>query len=227
MTAYSFLKSAAAVGLFALSAFANAGSITIFSDRSAFNASVGSTTLEDFTGGAHFPIPGGSLSSTSSFGGLAAGQIKAGAVYTTPVGSANYFNIDSGGGFLGGFLDGFDPSTRDLTITYSPLVSAFGFDTNGLMPDFDLTINFTSGSDYLAHYSGINAMTFFGFQSTASDISSVIISGNNSFFGFAIDDHAFGGQVAEVSQVPEPATLLLFGLGAIGFAVTRQSRNLK
>lgn len=196
---------------------ANAGSIAIFSDRSLFDAAVGSTTLENFTSTYHFPIPGGSLSSTSSFGTLSAGDIQVGATYTTPVGTGNYFNIDAGAGFTGGFLDGFNPSTRDLTIKYDPLISAFGFDTNALMPDFDIVINFVSGSSYQANFTGITSMRFFGFQSNLTDIQSVLISGNNSYFGFAIDNHSFGG---DVSTVPEPASIVLLGLGlaSIGFS---------
>jgi len=200
--------------LLALSTSVNASTITTFSDRAIFDAAVGVTTLENFTDSNHFPIPGGSLSSTSSFGSLSAGDIQAGATYTTPVGGGPYFNIDSGGGFSGGFLDGLNPSDRDLTISYDPLISAFGFDTNSLVPDFDITINFLSGSSYINNFTGITNMQFFGFQSNVADIQSILISGNsNNFgFGFAIDNHSFGGNV---SSVPAPAALWLFGFGLI------------
>lgn len=211
--------------LLVLSASVNAGTITTYSDVATFHAAVNPTTLEDFTDSSHFPIPGGSLSSTTSFGTLLAGDIQPGATYTTPVGTGNYFNIDAGGGFMGGFLNGFNPSDRDLTITYSPLVAAFGFETTDLMPAFDIVINFVSGSSYAGHFTGIIGREFFGFQSDAYDIQSVIISGNNSYFGFAIDNHAFGGHV---STVPVPAAVWLFGSALIGlFGMESRRKNSK
>lgn len=211
-------KALSAVAIIACSGIAFAGTVSTFSNRLSFNATVGATTTEDFTSTSHFPIPGGILSSTTSFGSLAAGTIKTGATYTSPVGSGNYFNIDAGGGFSGGFLDGFNPSTRDLTIAYSPLVFAFGFDTNNLMPNFDITINFSTGGSYVNNFSANNS-GFFGFQSTVADISSVVISGNNSFFGFAIDNHSFGGIAAQSQNVPEPKTIALVGLALAGLAL--------
>lgn len=211
-----------ALSVLAIECSSNAASITTFSNRVTFDSAVGATTLEDFTNRFNFPIPNGTLSSTTSFGTLSAGDIKAGAIYTTPVGSGNYFNIDAGGDFVGGFLDGFNPSTRDLTITYSPLISAFGFDTNSFMPNFDITINFLSGLGYTANFAGITGTQFFGFQSDAADIQSVIISGNNSGLAFAIDNHAFGGS-AVATSVPEPFTVLgtIFSAG-YGVALKRK-----
>lgn len=228
MNAKNFSKIFVVASLVSISNLASAGLITTYSDRVAFDSAVGATTFEDFTSTYHFPIPGGSLSSTSSFGTLAAGDIQAGVVYSSPVGQGNYFNIDAGGGFTGGFLDGFNPSDRDLTITYSPLISAFGFDTNSLMPDFDITINFLSDPSYTANFSGIVDMTFFGFQSTEADIESVVISGNNSFFGFAIDNHAFGGQSLKRPQlqtVPEPTSFALMGLGIASLLLFRRRKT--
>ncbi len=213
-------KTFALIGFSALSILAidspvKAASITTFSDRATFNSAVGSTTLEDFTSTANFPIPNGILDSTSSFGTLAAGDIKAGATYTTPVGTGNYFNIDAGGAFSGGFLDGFDFG-RILTISYNPLISGFGFDTNDLMPDFDITINFSSAPSYTANFTGITGTQFFGFKSDAADIQSVLISSSYSNgFAFAIDNHSFGGS-AVATTVPEPFTVLgtIFGVGS-------------
>ena len=94
------------------------------------------------------------------------------------------------------------------------------------MPDFDITINFLSGTSYTNNFSNISNMQFFGFQSDMADITSVVISGNNSYFGFAIDNHAFGGTGTGTgnASVPEPAGLILLALGLIGLTITRKQK---
>ena len=46
-----------------------AGVITLFTDRSSFNTTVESTTLEGSTDSAHFPVPDGNLRFSSGFSG--------------------------------------------------------------------------------------------------------------------------------------------------------------
>lgn len=217
-------KTLLALSLASATSLASAGAITTFSDRTVFDAAVGATTLETFTDTYHFPIPGASLGTSSSFGSLKAGDIKAGAVYSTPNDNNVSFNIDAGGGFDGGFLDGSHDSPESLTISYSPLVSAFGFDTNNFMGGFNLTINFASGPAYSRYFDAVDSMSFFGFKSSLADITSVLVSGSGDLgFDFAIDNHAFtSAGAASVGNVPEPASLALIGIGLAGFAARRR-----
>lgn len=201
---------------------ASAGTITTYTDRPTFNAAMGvPLTLEDFTPTDHFPISTGVLNSLTNLPGIGLfpGDIQPGVTYSTPIGSSFFFNIDGGGGYVGGFLDGFyggDPN-RVLTITFDNPASGFGFDTNLIMgTDFDITINFTSGPAYTANValSGSINLEFFGFQSSLGDITSVIIDGNGSgTFAFALDNFAF--DVGTAAAVPEPTSLTLAGLGLL------------
>jgi hypothetical protein len=125
------------------------------------------------------------------------------------VGSRNFFNIDSGGGYAGGFLDGYNPSDRVVTIDFDSPVSAFGFDKNSLNAGgFDVTIQFLSGSDQVFTNATPGSLSFFGWQSSATDITSVVVENNAGFFAFDFDNFTFGGST---NVVPEPTTLAIFG----------------
>ena len=206
--------------IFLASAFvisANAASATViteFTNRTIFDAAVGSTQIEDFTDSAHFPITSGVLNSSTTDAGLNAGDIVDGVTFSTPVGSGLFFNIDSGAGYDGGFLDSLRSSgDRALTVTFDAPVAAFGFDTNGQMGSaFDVTINFDAGSPFTDTLRLLfTSLRFFGFQSDEADIASVVIQGNNtgtSGANYALDNFSFGGQGSgPTEELPEPGML--------------------
>ena len=196
----------------------SAGTITQFTDRPTFTGAVGgSLTIEDFTSSFHFPITTGILNSATNLpglqnGGILPGDIQPGVTYSTPVGSGNFFNIDAGAGYVGGFLDGFNPRDRDVTITFDTPVSAFGFETGGSggATDFDVTIRFTSGPDQVFNNPYPNQISFFGWQSNLSDIESVVVSNNGGSLGFDFDNFTFGG--VPLNAVPEPASIAVWSL---------------
>jgi len=193
--------------------------LNIFDDRTAFDAAVGSTTLEDFTGTFHFPISTGILNSNTNLPAinLFPGDIQPGVTYSMPIGTGFFFNIDAGGGFIGGFLDGVrNPEFNPVTITFDNPVAAFGFDTNQLMgQSFDITIQFTAGPDFVGNFPVTQnpSLEFFGFQSEQSDIVTVIIqSDGTSNFDYVFDNFAFGGQgclIVGGSLLPLDTTALL------------------
>ena len=175
--------------------------LNIFDDRTAFDAAVGSTTLEDFTGGPKGVISTGILNSNTNLPAINPGDIQPGVTYSMPIGTGAFFNIDAGLGFFGGLLDGLqDPEFDPVTITFDNPVAAFGFDTNRNMgQSFDITIQFTSGPDFVGNFPVAQNffLEFFGFQSGQLDIKTVIIQGdgtNSPAFDFAFDNFAFGGQ---------------------------------
>ena len=214
-----------------LATAAQAGTITV-TDRTTLIANLGAgVTVEDFTSSFHFPITTGVLNSAANLivangTPIVPGLIQPGVTYSTPIGTGNFFNIDGGGGFTGGFLDRLG-SLGPLTATFNSPVSGFGFDTNNHMGrSFTVDIQFVGGgSDFIDSVSIPNSLTptGFGFESSAQDIADVIIQGDNTTsFGFALDNFTFG---SEAAAVPEPASLALFGVGFAGLAALRRRKR--
>ena len=143
------------------------------------------------------------------------------------MGSGNFFNIDSGGGFQGGFLDTVT-GNRLLTVTFDNAVSGFGFDTNQLARNVDVLIRYVDNSSEFFHGT-TNTMSFFGFSNDKGNKikSAQIGSLQNGSFSFALDNFTFGnfGQVPDNNHVPEPSSLLLLvaALGGAGWARRRKA----
>jgi hypothetical protein len=218
------MLSALVAASFAGPAFA--GSVAVSTNRASFEAAYTTPfTVEDFTSTSHFPISSGVLNSATNQPGIgiAAGAIKAGVTYSTPIGGGNFFNIDAGGGFVGGFLDALYNHGL-LTVAFDTPQAAFGFDTNALSPDLQVVVNFTDSTSqtFSSALTGYN-LQFFGFSSTQSDIASVVIgSATDPAFSFALDNFTFG---SGVSAVPESGSLalMLAGLALVTTVAKRRA----
>ena len=165
------------------------------------NAAGGQSVVEDFTDTDHFPLTACRLDSGTEEGGLRAGDLEAGAVYSTHCSGAGFeLNIDAGS-FEGGFLDGFHHGERTdrraLRVAFTRPVSAFGFDTNAHMGrSFKVRVVHTDGRvqvlDGLQVTAGRTEEQFYGFVSGAADIARIRIAGQGGpTFGFALDDFRF------------------------------------
>lgn len=206
--------------------------ITFYDDRAAFTSATRPNLVETFTSTSHTAI-NGHLNSTTTDAGLAPGDILPGVTYSTQANSQ--FQINTGAGFDGGFLDSLYPSDPvALTITFDTLQSAFGFDTNLYMDPFIITISSDTEilfSEGLVPLPGV-AMQFFGFASPEANIRSAVFSRYYTFeFSFALDNFTFGGSISPfgitASPVPEPATwaLLLTGFGLTGASLRLRNRT--
>lgn len=214
---------------------------TVYSDRSAFEALLGPVTVEDFTDSIHFPISSGILNTFTdevvAFGSpIKPGDIKPGVTYSRPVGESFFFNIDAGGGYIGGFLDGFNQpgDNPPLTVTFDGPVKGFGFNTNALMGTRFVVDFFTSGSLLGSAGVAVNQVyepdQFFGVISDEQNIVKAVITGfGDTSFRFALDNFTFSavGGGGGGPEVPEPGTLaLLMGAGTAGclFLIRRRRR---
>ena len=217
----------------ALTARSAAAQVTVYTDKATFDAAVGPTTTETFTNTYHFPLASGVLSSATVGAGLVAGDIQPGATYSSlPVGSGSFFNIDAGGGYTGGFLDGIGQSPNaPLVVAFDTPASAFGFVTNGLMGSrFSLTANLVGGGSWANAFGGLGeSMQFFGFQSVSAGITSVSILGDNaSGFRFALDDFQFNAApTTPTTTTPEPLSVTLVAGGLLGIGVVARRRRAR
>ena len=202
--------------------------ITTYSNLSTFNGAVGTVgmTVEDFTNTFHFPITTGVLSSTTNLvvgsgPAITPGMIQPGVTYSTAIGTGNFFNIDAGASFTGGFLDSVT-GVGALTVTFAGPIAAFGFDTTTFMgSSFNMTINFTSGPAYTNTFAITSGTpTFYGFQSGQKNITSFVLLGSNATTTFGIDNFRF-------QSIPEPSTWALLGGGSVACALLRWRRQLR
>ena len=202
-----------------------AGTITTYANVGAFDTAVGAVSIDTFNLNNCFYLTG-ALSSTSSFscssvGSIASGSVQPGVTYSVP--NAAYstaFAIDSGLSFSSGFLDAnissanLSAGSAPLTVTFSSPVSAVAWDElNGDLTGYNVSIllNFVGGgsaseSGSIAAEGNSAADAFFGFQSSAADISSVVIDTNSAHAEFEVDN--FTIPLTSNASVPEPGQFL-------------------
>ena len=234
-----------ALGVLSSLTAAHAGTVTAFSDRATFEAGFNSVTTEDFGPyyGSGLTITSGVLNtSTYATNGtftVNPGDIVAGVTFSTTPGGLYTFNLDSNYFFSGAILSSVRGTStnfygnRNLTVSFDTPQAGFGFDTSILMRSFDVTINFASGPSQTFSYAfSTNPVvideyypTFFGWESSAADITSVIIGSNlsgTSGNNFVLDNFSFADSVA--TPLPTALPLFVSGLGAFGFLGWRRKK---
>lgn len=206
-----------------MSGAAHAGFLT-YSDRTTWQAAIGGATgSENFNGFVSDTSFDGT--SVALAAGMTIGTMNAShtnnLIDAPPVGSAEW-NVD--GSSVANFFNGFSGANTLPFITFGTPVFAFGGDFRSLNDGAARTrVEIFDGATLLTtldpSVAGSDELRFWGFAATAGEtVTSIVFTRlENDVFG--LDNIEIGRSAA---PVPEPATLMLFGVGLAGLAVRRR-----
>jgi hypothetical protein len=202
--------------------------------RTAFDAAANPTTFIDFENLALQTFVASPTTPTAVAPGVTAvygGSVDPGASNVFGVSNGVSvtlgFNTTSGGSKYLGFVPASNPATTPfLTFTYNGPINAWGAYFTGLEPDIPgivhVVFNDGTSQDISVPDGSIGGgVGFWGFVSTGSPISSITLQELD--VGSIRDIWGIDDVVS--AQVPEPAGMLLLGLGLAGLAAVRKFRR--
>jgi hypothetical protein len=203
----------------------------VFTDRAVFTPVAGSTSTVDFNSNA----ANTGYSASLTFMGVQFSYVGPGdGCAACGVGVVNGANFGTGSNALFTNSAAVGPNVNTLSIATVPGTRSFGFDFKGsnstqvgaLSPaNYFVTVNFADSSSQTFAISNpsFNTFSFFGMTSDV-DISSILIAMGTSGGQPLLDNVTFGPAAA--AEVPEPATMILFGTGLAGIASVARKRRL-
>lgn len=215
------IKMLIGIALMSASAFATASITSVNSPTG--RATFGSTDVIDWSSLGPSQTPVASPFSISSGGGIAATVSKP---------SGGFERRDQPNGWGGNFTDGSSllwtagSIVGAVDVTFGSLISGFGFQINPDNSDTLTTVDiFDIANSLLVSFSLTTndrsqpSASFIGFTSDMTDISRFTVR-QNGFNDFAINQLSL--ITVGSSNVPEPTSIALLGLGLLGFAASRR-----
>lgn len=204
----------------------------VFTNRALFTAAAGTTSTIDFESA----TANTGYTSSLTFAGVQFSYVGPSSPCSQcGVGVANGVNFGTNSNGLYTNAPNVNPDVDTLAITTLPGTRSFGFDFKGSngtqVPNlsagsYTVTVNFadsTSQTFAIANPT-YNTFGFFGLTSDV-DITSIriaMVSGGQPL----LDNVTFGPATA-AAEVPEPATMILFGTGLAGLASIARKRRLR
>lgn len=212
------------LGLAALSALifsTSSFAIVIYSDSTSFTAALDTTVVDNYENGAYNFIQNDSTMSSvlGETNYQTTGFSDLNIVFGTGIGSNHMYCAGCNGSFL---LDFTSTSVSGTSGVYG-----VGFDYfNTTEPLYNALVTFGNGStENIALASAWNPATLFWGITSDLEISSIhfgLANGDSTQEGsFAIDNLIIGNKPTDV---PEPANILLLGLGLLGLVAARKKQ---
>jgi hypothetical protein len=195
--------------------------LAVFAISSTSNAMVWTTNVADIyaAGGVDVVIPGAEYSLISSLADPFGGMINLSSPAEVRLGNISWNPWRSGSNEKV-LWTGLGVPSITLDFDNAPVAWGMWAMPNLLSGPFNVTLGLANGSSLTQLIDGIEGPNFFGFTEGA-DVDWMTISVDETTFGLGFGEMVMSNQPV----IPEPTTMILFGLGLAGVAVRNRFKK--